>query len=80
MELSFTCVPAAQGCPHGCLLQSRFPGDADSRGAPPIGVASALAFSFAALSIGGVWAMMLDGTRTTLPMYSPAVLQIEVLE
>ena len=50
----------------------RFPSDTGSRGAPPNDVSSVLALSFAALSIGGVWAMMLYGTRTTLPMYSPS--------
>ena len=76
-ELSFTCVPAAQGCPHGCFPQSRFPQVPWrywlSRRS------SALALSFAKLSIGGVWAMMLYGTRTTL-RYSSAVLQTGAVE
>ena len=59
MELSFTCVLAAQGYPHGCLQQSRFPDDTGSRGASPTGVSSPLTLSFAALSIAGVWAMVL---------------------
>ena len=40
------------------LQNSRSLGDNGSRDAPPIGISSALALSFAALSIGGVWAMM----------------------
>ena len=39
-----------------------FPGNKGSRDSPPIGVFTALALSFAALSIVGVWAVMLYGT------------------
>ena len=49
------------GFPHGCLLHSKSPGNAGSRGAPPISVSSALALSFVALSIGGVWSMTFYG-------------------
>ena len=77
MKLSTTCVPAVQGypqsCPHGCLPQSRFPGNVGARGAPPIVVSSTLALSFAALSIGGVWAIALDGAPSTPLMFCPAV-------
>ena len=44
------------------LQNSRFLGDNGSRDTPPIDTSSALSLSFAALSIGGVWAMMFYGT------------------
>ena len=44
------------------LQNSRFLGDNGSRDTPPIDTSSALALSFAALSIGGVWSMMFYGT------------------
>ena len=56
----------------------RFPGDNGSHDAPPTGVFYALALSFAALSIGGVWTMVLYGAPSKLPMYPPAVLQTGV--
>ena len=69
-RVHLTCSPRGvgllRGCPHGCLPQSRFPDDNGTRDAPPIGVSSALALSFAALSIGGVWSRVLYGTRSTL--------------
>ena len=43
-------------------------------GAPPVGVSSTLVLSFAALSIGGVWAITLDGAPSTPLMLCPAVL------
>ena len=58
----------------------RLPGDNGFRDAPLIDVSSVLALSFAALSFGGVWAIMLYGTPSKLPMFTPAVLQTGVVE
>ena len=66
-------------CPHGCLPQTRFLGDTGSRGAPPIGVSSALALSFTAVSIGGIWAMALYCALQHTDIFS-VVLQTEDVE
>ena len=63
-ELSSTCSP-------GCL---RFLRDNSSWGASPIGAFSALALSYAALSIGGVWEMTLYGAPLKPLTSCPALL------
>ena len=52
-------MPTAQGSRSPGSL--RFSGNNGSHDAPPIGVFFVLALSFVALSIGGVWAVMLYG-------------------
>ena len=53
---------------------SRFSSGTASRDAPPIGVSSALVLSFAAFSIGGVWAIALDVAPSIPLMICPAIL------
>ena len=61
-------------CPRGYLPQSTFLGDTGSRSAPPIGVSPALALSLAALLIGGVWPMAVNGAPSISLMFCPAIL------